>query len=58
MTELRKDSAGKKISYEDKLRILNMTTLEKRRERGDVIAVFKILKNFDDTGSHQYFNLV
>ena len=35
-----------------------MTSLEKRRERGDAIAVFKILKNFDDTGSHQYFNLV
>ena len=35
------------LSYEDRLVQLNMTTLEKRRERGDMIEVFKILNGLD-----------
>ena len=37
----------RKLDYEKRLEILNITTLQKRRERGDLIQVFKILNNFD-----------
>ena len=35
------------LTYQERLIQLNMTTLEKRRERGDMIKVFKILKGLD-----------
>ena len=35
------------LTYQERLIQLNMTTLEKRRERGDMIEVFKILKGLD-----------
>ena len=40
-------------SYEDRLHILNLTTLETRRLRaiGDLIEVFKIFKSFDNLDS-------
>jgi len=38
----------KNKTYEDRLRLVNLTTLETRRLRGDLIEVFKILKGFDD----------
>ena len=41
-TELIPDLKDK--SYEDRLRCLNLTTLETRRIRGDLIEVFKISK--------------
>jgi len=34
-------------SYEDRLRILGITSLEERRNRGDLIQVFRIVKGFD-----------
>lgn len=43
-------------SYEEKLQQLGLTTLAKRRERGDVIQVFKILKGIDDVDYDQWFN--
>ena len=35
------------LPYEDRLRHLNLTTLEERRKRGDMLQVFKILKGQD-----------
>ena len=35
------------LPYESRLLKMGLTTLEKRRERGDLIQFFKILKNID-----------
>ena len=37
----------KQKSYEDRLEMLAITSLEKRRVRGDMIQVFRIVKSFD-----------
>jgi ribonucleases P/MRP protein subunit RPP40 len=42
-------------SYEDRLRLLQMTTLETRRLRGDLIEVFKILKGFEHVDRSHFF---
>ena len=39
---------GKKLSYSDRLRFLEIPTLKFRRSRGDMIEVFKILNGFYD----------
>ena len=44
-------------SYENRLRILNLTTLETRRLRGDLIEVFKIFKGFDNLDPTMFFEL-
>ena len=36
-----------KMSYEDRLQELNLTTLETRRVRGDLLEMFKIVKGLD-----------
>ena len=36
------------VCYEDRLRMLELTTLETQRLRGDLIKVFKIFKGFDN----------
>ena len=41
-------------SYEDRLRCLNLTTLETRRIRGDLIEVFKIFKGLDNLDSFAF----
>jgi ribonuclease P/MRP protein subunit RPP40 len=38
----------KGMSYEERLKFLDMTTLETRRIRGDLIEVFEILKGIED----------
>ena len=45
----------KNKSYEERLNILNVTTLETRRLRADIIAVFKICKGFDITEPSLFF---
>ena len=44
-------------SYMNRLRILNLTTLETRRLRGDLIEVFKIFKGFDNLDPTLFFEL-
>jgi ribonucleases P/MRP protein subunit RPP40 len=36
-----------KYSYEERLKFFNLTTLEIRRIRGDLIEIFKILKEYE-----------
>ena len=45
------------LTYEQRLRRLNITTLETRRLRGDLIEVFKIVKGFDNVDFRNFFHL-
>ena len=45
------------VCYEDRLRMLGLTTLETRRLRGDLIEVFKIFKGFDNVTYADFFTL-
>ena len=45
----------KNKSYDERLNILNITTLETRRLRRDIIEVFKICKGFDITEPSLFF---
>src|SRR5881296_1328807 len=47
-----------KLSYEDRLKITGLSTLEDRRNRGDLIEVFKILRGFSKVDYRHYFQLV
>jgi len=42
-------------TYEDRLRLLNLITLETRRLRGDLMEVFKIFKGFGDLDPTIFF---
>jgi len=47
----------KGMTYEQCLQLLNITTLEKRRQRGDIIEIYKILtgkKDMDPTRLFQF----
>ena len=44
-------------SYEERLKLFNLTTLETRRIRGDLIEVFKILKRYEDVNAQTFFEL-
>lgn len=46
------------LSYENRLSCLNLTTLETRRLRGDLIEVLKILKGFDDVNHDSFFTVI
>ena len=43
------------LTYEDRLRRLNLPTLEERRRRGDLIETFKILKQHDQVDPPKTF---
>ena len=55
MVRMLSDEQG--VSYEEKLRKVGLTTLTERRERGDAIETFKILKGFNKVEKEKWFRL-
>ena len=49
--------ALRKYCYEERLQRLGLTTLQRRRERGDLIEVFKIMTGKDKIEKEQFFHL-
>jgi ribonuclease P/MRP protein subunit RPP40 len=47
----------KVMSYEERLKFLDMTTLETREVRGDLIEVFKIMKGLEDLNKDKFFTM-
>jgi len=45
----------KKVLYEDRLRILGLTTLAVRRKQGDLIECYKILSGKENLDPNQFF---
>ena len=43
------------LSYRERLRVLNIPTLAERRERGDMITVYKFMRGFDKVDSEAFF---
>jgi len=50
-------SGFKKLSYEERLRAAGLTTLEVRRQRGDLIECYKLLTGKENVDPHQFFRL-
>ena len=46
----------RELSYTERLRELGLPTLQSRRERGDMITVYRFLKGFDRINSQQFFD--
>jgi len=42
-------------SYNERLEVVGLTTLESRRSRADLIEVFKILKGFEEIDENLFF---
>ena len=42
-------------TYEERLKLLKLTTLEKRRQRGDLVEVYKIFTGKEDIDSSCMF---
>jgi ribonuclease P/MRP protein subunit RPP40 len=47
----------KGMSYDERLKFLDMTTVETRRVRGDLIEVFKIMKGFENVNKDKFFTM-
>ena len=47
----------RELSYEDRLKKLNLTTLEERRVRGDMIETYKIISGKENINSDKFFQL-
>jgi len=48
--------ALKKYSYTDRLKILELTTLQTRRVRGDMVQTYKIMTGKDKIDREQFFS--
>ena len=46
------------LNYEDRLEITGLTSLEDRRNRGDLIEVFKMIKGLNKIDYRNYFTIV
>ena len=46
-----------RLSYEERLKVTGLMTLEDRRKRGDMIEVFKFLKGINKSDSGQWFHI-
>ena len=46
-----------KMSYENRIKSLGLPTLEQRRERGDLIEVFKLINRLENVDYRQFFEL-
>ena len=49
--------ALRNLTYEERLKRLDMFPLDKRRLRGDLIEVFKILNQFDKISPDKFFEM-
>jgi len=47
----------RKLEYNERLKRLGLTTLQRRRTRGDLIETYKILSRKERIGSIQFFPL-
>ena len=47
----------RQLSYEDRLVRLQLTTLEERRLRGDMIQTFKLVNGYENVDPNRYFKL-
>jgi hypothetical protein len=45
------------LDYEERLRECGLTTLERRRTRGDLIETFKIIRNGETTSASRFFQI-
>ena len=45
------------LKYEDRLLATGLITLEERRERGDLIQVFKMIKGIDKVDNNNFFKV-
>jgi len=48
-------SACRNMSYSERLKFTGLTTLEDRRDRGDLIEVFKFVKGFSKVNTSKFF---
>ena len=48
---------GNILSYEDRLRVVHLTSLETRRIRGDLIEVYKIMHGLTDLNSKDFITI-
>ena len=48
----------RELKYEERLRVLGLTTLEERRARGDLIETYKLITNKEDVDPNKFFRMV
>jgi len=47
----------KNLDYHQRLKVLNLPSMEERQKRGDLIQTFKILNSYADCNPKDYFDL-